>query len=484
MSTFVTTFSSVDLRNKGCELFAQAFCVPADAKQKKSPGNRIEYAKEAMKLFNQSRVAASREGSRKNWISASKNYAVTSRKLASMVEFQDMYKNNVETIHYYFKEASVGALECFQKGPECGMSAEWIQQMDENLVLIASAIIKFVQTPNKSWRKRCGEIHPYLKLFEKKPHVQALLYIGLANECFKSAVLSCENDDWNEGLQCVSELFQYLQFAKSFQNKTLATHQSFEKLSSDIEDLSHSSEIYQARFLSAQMKFQGDEMKRSLLEDSEDLNIEFAWDVVDKYKQSIVQSKFGDCNCLESEAIATASLGAFYVQVLSTPELGHQYLMHCIGIVDNITQTTGATFFNKPWYQEAKTLIEEYRQKQFCFDQEKIRQQRAPTLALIKPKLDLIQAAMAKFNGRSYRCHALLTYIYEHHPPKNKETLDEDLDKDDLSSLKKAVKRAAFNYSADKPWNKSEGIEWYYLCEEICKDITYFVTEFKGFSSS
>ena len=78
-------------------------------------------------------------------------------------------------------------------------------------------------------------------------------------------------------------------------------------------------------------------------------------------------------------------------------------------------------------------------------------------------------AANAKFEGRDYQAHALLVHVFKEHPPKNSDALSSDLDRDDTSSMKKAIRNAVITYNPDQNHNMVCGMEWHVLCTEISK---------------
>lgn len=79
-----------------------------------------------------------------------------------------------------------------------------------------------------------------------------------------------------------------------------------------------------------------------------------------------------------------------------------------------------------------------------------------------------------------YRFYALLQHVYKEHPPKNGKVFPTDLDRDDDDALKKACLAAVTHYHTDKVHNKSSGVEWYILCEEIVKELNGYFEYFKG----
>ena len=78
------------------------------------------------------------------------------------------------------------------------------------------------------------------------------------------------------------------------------------------------------------------------------------------------------------------------------------------------------------------------------------------------------------------RFYSLLEHIYKAHPPKNDKSFPAGLDRDDDSCLKKACLLAVTVYHPDKAHNKTAGIEWYILCEEIVKELNGFYGYFKS----
>jgi hypothetical protein len=478
----MAALSSLELRTEGRKKFMEAFqCNDDDALTKKNPGTRIEYGKEAIKLFGLARKASL---NRNDWASATKNYAVASHRLGSMPEFQYRNKSNPEAVHYYFKEALKFGIECYVHGQ---MAVEWHLSMKEAILAVVKSIAEFVATRDH-WRFRCGELHGYLSLCQEGgagglKELEPLIYLQICKECFKSVITLCEDDGWIEALQCVRELGQYIQFAEHSLSKAHGgsggvREHFYYLVANELEDLRTSHFKYMRISESAQAKHLADEAMRSLLQDEDELNMDLAWDVVDRYKQAILLATSCNGQCLESEAIAGASLGIFYSTVLKSDKVANGYMMHAIMIVDNITHATGKTFFNIQWYQETKAQVEAYRRR--AFNTDTVSEERDAALVTIKPKLDAIKVAMDKFEGRSYRCHALLVHIYECCPPKQDKKIYATLDKDDKSSLNKAVLHAVSHYHTDKSFNKTDGVEWFVLCEEICKLLNGCLSDLKG----
>ena len=85
-----------------------------------------------------------------------------------------------------------------------------------------------------------------------------------------------------------------------------------------------------------------------------------------------------------------------------------------------------------------------------------------------------------KSDAKRIQALNLLKHIYVAHPPKGESiTLKVDLDYENNADMKRALLKAATHYHPDKPKNKSAGIEWYVMCEELTKQINEYYGYYK-----
>lgn len=226
--------------------------------------------------------------------------------------------------------------------------------------------------------------------------------------------------------------------------------------------------------------------------DTESLDTELLWTCVDHFTASLQSLRPMDnyeegCICHESFAKTCSALGLVYEKVIKMKEKAHTLYLQTIQHCDIVTHTSGAQFFSKEWYQTAKNGIEAYRLSKEAYDHAEVEKQRAPTMTKLKPKLDAMDAATAKFEGKLYKGYALLVHLYEVLPPKlpppkkPKATPEVDidfkeamknLDRDSKEAMKKALLKAVTHYHPDK--NRKAGVEWLVLCEEITKRLNEY----------
>jgi len=155
--------------------------------------------------------------------------------------------------------------------------------------------------------------------------------------------------------------------------------------------------------------------------------------------------------------------------------------LHAIHLADVVTHQSGSVFFHRAWFQDAKKGIEEDNKRNEGFDAAKVAEQRGPILIKLKPELTAIETAVKSFKGRDYSAHAILIHIHAKHPPKseNCEFDGTKLDKDVSDDVQKAVLKAVTYYHPDRKYNKSAGIEWLVLCEEITKVLNNAYSRYK-----
>ena len=249
-------------------------------------------------------------------------------------------------------------------------------------------------------------------------------------------------------------------------------------------DLVHTRWSYLACSESAKFRLLGDEMKSQLLYDEEVLNVELLWLCVDQYRASMVAASrsYEGAVSHENEAIAASHLGQLFDKVLKSYPAARTLYLHAIHLADVITHQCGAVFFHCEWYQVAKKGIEEDNKRNEGFNAAEIARQREPILLKLKSELAAIETAVASFSGRDYSAHAVLLHLYSKHPPKVENfTFDPAaLDKDQSEDVKKALMKAITHYHPDRTYNKSAGIDWLILCEEITKTLNNCYCRYKG----
>jgi hypothetical protein len=473
------SFSS-NLRLEGNQFYCKAFeLIPNTLSLPELI--RIEHAKSAIAKYGESRLAASKEGDSKNWLSATKNFSLTCFKLASLQGFQN--RNDKVAILYYFNEALKYLIEAIVNGKRISMDQLWITDLEKKQPDIVNGILRFIINNSTDWRIRCTDLSYYLTTAVLDPTgmLEILVYLEIANEIHKSFVAS---NNWKEILHLTAEMCQPL---SKVHDKLLSL--SLDLNSSDLferyNELKKAKDYYHSRAKSEQALQQGIALQTHVVFETEDFNAELAWTVIDFYSSALTEAAKCDdllqtvIICYESAAKAAIYLGIFLYLGLKNEEQAHQRLLQGVQYIDVVTHTDGRTFFNQKWYQEAKKLIEEYRSKRLAYDQKQIEKLRAPTLTELKPELDKIKEKLNIYESKQFKCYELLKHVYSTHMPptieeKKCQEINEELkivDKNDREKMKKLCLKAVNHYHPDKQKNKEKGIKWYVLCEEIVKEL-------------
>lgn len=465
--------TSEAIRKEGAKYYADAF-INKDL----APLIRIERAKKAIGTFMDARKAASTEGSGQDWVYATKNYGMASWKLASTKELS--MRLGEDAVFFYFKEAFVFLIEALLNGKLVHLPKEWYVTSETYLLRVVDSVVEYLIDQSNDWRYRCSKISMFLPLTETSCITTAYIHMKMAREMLKYAIYCTDSDLMNDAFSALHEMHQPISFSKQYLERTKKSSWPSE-LVEELEDIEHSQRRYLCRVTSAKERILAEELQVELMFGDDELNMDLAMIVLDRYVAAKLASKSAIDNeaCLESEARASVGIGIFHYSILKNEERGHQHLLHAIQLVDILTHAGGGTFFNCTWYQRAKTLIEEYRERRLAFDQAEIAAQREPMLLKLKPKLDAMRACMDKSTGKSYKFCDFVKYVYENHPPANGKCLSSTLDKDDDASLKKICLKAITDYHPDKKHNKDKGMEWYILCEEILKEFNAFYEYFK-----
>jgi len=453
---------SLSLRKQGGKFYADAF------QSELEPAVRILRAEEALKLFLSARNAASHETCGLDWIYATKNLGMTSFRLADMQQFQE--RSTPELVYYHFGQGITYLLEALVNGKTVGLAEDWISKVDETLIDLINRVTQFSIEAFQDWRARCAKLESLIKFAKKSPIVTSFLFTQIANEMTKAAILLNANSErYQDSLSILNGAFQPINFAHQFLER-LPVMERKEFLIDKLSDIENTQRKYLIRTESTQKLEVGHLMLHGLLFDEADFNMDQTLVILDKYFEAALcsRSEIENLSCHESEAKAMAAIGQVYHKILKNEERGHQFLLQAVTLASSVTEASGLTFFKCEWYQQAKTLIEEYRAKKLLFDESKIKKEREPTLIKLAPKLTAMKDSMKEIEGQAYKCFALMTYVYKEIPPKEG-SLKADLDKNDNSQMKKACLMMNKHYHPDK--NRNDGIEWYILCEEIVKEV-------------
>ena len=466
------------LRIDGNKLFAMAFPSP-EAKQRLAPSLRITKAEMAIQVYTSAYNLASSQRNPNEWLSSMKNKGLCCLRLAEYDEFQEAREEA------HIRSIYCCAVESLSLALHHGMGVKdvsWCDELCEKLIVAIQSSVTYIVDKSTEWQHRCN----FLENLEKDKNsdwfsfATAVLQKSVAEEMWKVVVRADEIGDWKQCLLMLHEMYNPLIRAEQATQRCSNVLSLVSDVKENIAALQKSTRMYFSRAESTQSITIARELKDSLLFDQEELNMDMAYIVVDKYTAAILAAKqFSDCICLESEALAASELGEVLERILKLPESAHRYFLHAIQLADTITHAHGSVFFGKEWYQIAKRSVERYRRLRAAYDEAEIAKQREPILLLLKPKLDEMNNEMNKFQSKAFKAIALINHLYAKIPPKCTHTVPNDLKDDDNDGIKKCILKAIRHYHTDKQFNKCEGMEWFVLCEEITKNLNSIYERYK-----
>ena len=470
--------TAVSLRMKSNDLYLSAFGPRAVLSGK----NLVSAAEDAIVHYTKSYLLASETKDSVAWLSAKKNIGAASLKLALLADYRENYSE--AAVMRLFRQA----IEAFSDASHYGRTVQpesWLVNIYEEIIscvdTITSVLVQKFDPEfgdGGSWRQRCGDLESLSSVHhESQNFVTALLFRSIAREIFKVIVVADESFEWKTAVSMLGEIDRPLNIA----NEALARVPQLAWLFGDsLTEIELQKKHYKVRAESLKYRDLAERMCHSCLYEEEELNMDIVWQAIDYYSASITAAKqYPEIQCFESEAKSCVGLADLYATILKSEDRSHRLYMNAIQLADAATHTNGSTFFNCDWYQKAQKAIATYREKRFAFDAAERARQRAPTMEKLKPEIDGIDAAIEAWSSKAFKTIALLNHIYDKHPPKMGKTKPEGLKDDDSEGLKKALLKASGHYHPDKPVNKSAGMEWYVLCDEIQKRINTCIDHFK-----
>jgi len=465
--------SSVGLRQQGNAKYASAF---GKITTHRAPVLRIGDAKAALRLYQ---LATNNACDALEWVSAQKNMGMTALRLSEMKAYQE--RADPLEVHAQFHTSVLSLTAAFGNGNKAGKSIRWHDELELHLHNAVNGLVAYLIDAYSGHSKRYSVMRKTAMMLPRDAGPSAaLVWRACANEFFKHAVERDELGDWQGCMNCLCEMYEPLEHMRL----SLQSTDDFFCLTEDMHEIEQSRGALLAKARSSQHLYVAQEAQQNLLFVEEELDMDLLWFVMDEYKAAIRPSADDEAEGadgkLETEAIALSALGVLYQKILKVPETAKSLFEAAIRIAMAISQTTGSNFHAREWYKDAVDGLETIRQEKLAFDLKEVQEQRSPTLEILKPDLDAITAAIKTSSAKRPQALKLLRHIYEKHPPKIEGAeLKPGLDYENNAEMKKALLKATTHYHPDKQINKTSGLEWYIMCEEIMKLINEYHSYFK-----
>lgn len=137
---------------------------------------------------------------------------------------------------------------------------------------------------------------------------------------------------------------------------------------------------------SVRLREQADRFFDDCVMQSEVLNFEMVWNILDMYKASEMHCRNVD---LENEAIAFGRQGRIFYKVLNLRSKAHKYYRASF---DLATALHPRDMNNCDWFKECKIALEDFQQSKLREEDAKKEKERAPYLGKMKEVLDLLRS--------------------------------------------------------------------------------------------
>lgn len=168
------------------------------------------------------------------------------------------------------------------------------------------------------------------------------------------------------------------QSAHSFENKVIY-HEDISRLNEDISFLRLSCDAIKLRE-------QADKWFDDCVMQSEALNFDMVWNILDMYKASEMHSRNVD---IENEAIAFSRQGRIYYKVLNLGSKAHKYYRASF---DLATALHPRDMSNCDWFKECKLAMEDFQKAKLREEEARKEKERAPYLGKMKTVLDRLRS--------------------------------------------------------------------------------------------
>ena len=206
------------------------------------------------------------------------------------------------------------------------------------------------------------------------------------------------------------------------------------------------------------------DLLRKCIAENEHLNIDLLFDIIDRFRDSIIKTRNKDIEC---EAEVSSELGRIYDEVLKIKEKGKEYYQNSFHLAESLKPKV---FTKHPWYMRCTAAIIRYQQEAIQKDNKELDQEREKIMSEIKDDIEEINKKSAK----GY--FDFLEFVYKQYPPKNNKVLPSKLDS---SNIKESMRKACIHYHPDKNSKEKFGAKWFFISENIAKHLNNFYTTLK-----
>ncbi|KAK3603653.1 hypothetical protein CHS0354_017369 [Potamilus streckersoni] len=413
-----------------------------------SPPVNILRLQKSLICYQKSRTCSTCES---ETASASKNLALTNWKLA-MLSYKAGEKWLLVKLHFeesfkYFNEA-------------CRMGERTKNQLWIDNILASSRscwgdMLSLVDSTAKERLEKARIIQEVIHLIPAKD-IQADCYLDIARIHFHSGITAIETGNYSDCLYQMKECYYPL-------NEAARVGIGLENIQQEVRILEDDVNMHTCIAKAMQSRATGDNIFQTILMDEELLNVDMVWEVIDWYKDSILQARDLD---IKLEAISLSRLGTVYNRVLKIQFKAKEYLKKSIELAQSLRPMDVTS---EDWYQNCTQILEKYQQESLMQEQEDVKKKKESVLTELAPELNFLKAR----EEEPY--DTFLTWLYGTFPPKNplhKLELTKKEEEDDFQVKYRCLQKAIIHYHPDRVDEAKFGLKCKVLYEEITKRLT------------
>lgn len=205
-------------------------------------------------------------------------------------------------------------------------------------------------------------------------YVFVLQLSKISNPNFKS----CRNDYLG-----TQRMIEYA--SNQFELATQSAHDNTDNFSIDISRLQEDITFLRGSCESIKLRQQADRIFNEQVMQSEELDFEMVWTILDLYKASEMHSRNID---IENEAIALSRQGRLFQKFFKLHSKAHTYYRASFDLAISLHPKDMSSF---DWFKECKIALEEHQKAKVRAEEAKKDKERAPYLEKMKKKLDALK---------------------------------------------------------------------------------------------
>ncbi|KAL3832489.1 hypothetical protein ACJMK2_024129 [Sinanodonta woodiana] len=424
--------------------------------ERMSPVVNILRLQKSLSCYQKSRTFSTCES---ETASASKNLALANWKIA-------LYSSEAGekwlTVKFYFEESFKYFNEAFRTGEHI-RDQLWIDNIMSSVRSCWGNMLGLVDSTAKDRLEKARIIQEVVHMIPAKD-IQADCFLDIARIHFHSGITAIEAGNYCDCLYQMKECYYPL-------NEATRVGVGLDTILKEVKILEEDVNMHTCIAKAMQSRATGDKMFETIMMDEELLNMDMVWEVIDWYKDSILQARDLD---IKLEAISLSRLGTVYNRVLKIGFKAKEYLKKSIELAQTLRPMDVTS---EDWYLSCTQILEKYQQESLMQEQEEERKKKESVLKELALELNLLKAR----EGDTY--DTFLTWLYDKFPPKNpmhKLELTKKAEESDLQVKYRCLQKAVIHYHPDRVNEATFGLKCKVLYEEITKCLTKRYEEVKS----